>query len=282
MLRRLLVFMALALPVGQSAPLWAQSQLAQPDVAPLTKALNVDALITVMRDEGLANAGKMADDLFAGQGGDAWRAVVAQIYAPAKLRHTFDTALQKSLQDKPETASAIIAFFGAGLGQRIVTLEIDARRALLDEAVARQAGRAFDKLTADKSHRAAQIERFVRVNDLVEMNVMGAMNANLAFYRGMSAAGGFARPMTEDEMVAEVWGQEATVRQDSAEWLYQFLTLAYQPLSDAEFDQYIAYSETPAGQQANVVLFAAFDAVFMQVSKELGQAAARLRAGQDI
>ena len=61
-----------------------------------------------------------------------------------------------------------------------------------------------------------------------------------------------------------------------------FLMLAYQPLSDQELDAYIAFSTTPAGQKANRAVFAAFDAMFVQVSKELGQSAGRLMAGQDI
>ena len=34
---------------------------------------------------------------------------------------------------------------------------------------------------------------------------------------------------------------------DTAEWLYPFLMLAYQPLSDQDLDQYIAFSEHPGG-----------------------------------
>ena len=82
-------------------------------------------------------------------------------------------------------------------------------------------------------------------------------------------------------MLAEVWG-ESDVRRDTTEWLFPFLMLAYQPLSDQELDAYIAFSTTPAGQKANRAVFAAFDAMFVQVSKELGQSAGRLMAGQDI
>ena len=53
-------------------------------------------------------------------------------------------------------------------------------------------------------------------------------------------------------------------------------------LSKAELDAYIAYSESPAGQQLNAALFAAFDGVFTPVSKALGLAVARELQGQDI
>ena len=65
-------------------------------------------------------------------------------------------------------------------------------------------------------------------------------------------------------------------------WLLTFLGLAYQPLSDADLDAYIAFSETPAGQVLNRAQFAAFDALFAEVSHRLGVAAAGHLAGEDL
>ena len=104
------------------------------------------------------------------------------------------------------------------------------------------------------------------------------------FVRGafMAAGGAFAQPMSESDMLAEVWGQESAIRQETADWLFPFLTLAYQPLTDADLDSYIAFSVSAAGKKANAAIFAAFDAMFVHVSQELGQSAARLMAGQAI
>ena len=111
---------------------------------------------------------------------------------------------------------------------------------------------------------------------------MGALSANLAFYQGMAEGGAFGGEMTEDQMLADVWGQEAEVRQQVADWLFPYLALAYGPLSDDELEAYIAYSESPAGQQLNTALFASFDGVFSPVSRALGLAVARELQGQDI
>ena len=281
MLRPLLLSLCLAVPVT-AAPLLAQAQTVRPDISALTQTLKIDALIAVMRTEGLANGKDMEADLFPGQGGAAWDVVVSRVYDAGHLHAIFDAALTKALQNDPATQKAMTDFFGTALGQHILALEIDARKTLLDDKATEAAAQLWAKASVAKTHRATQINRFAEINDLVESNVMGALNGNLAFYRGMNAAGAFPQPMPEDDMLAEVWGQEADVRRDTTEWLYPFLMLAYKPLSDHELDKYIAFSETPAGQKANRAMFTAFDAMFVQVSKELGQSAGRLMAGQDI
>jgi len=282
MLRSVLLCAALAAAVTAPAPTLAQTQAMQPDIAALSQTLNIDSLIAVMRDEGLANSAQMEADLFPGQGGAAWAVVVDNIYDAPRLREKFDTALTKALQNDPATVAVMQGFFGSALGQRIITLEVEARRTLLDDAAVETATQAWVKLQADNAPRADQIERFVQANDLIESNVMGALNANFAFYRGMAAGGAFAQPMSESDMLAEVWGQESAIRQETADWLFPFLTLAYQPLTDADLDSYIAFSVSAAGKKANAAIFAAFDAMFVHVSQELGQSAARLMAGQAI
>ena len=281
MLRPLLLSLCLALPVT-ALPSFAQTQAMQPEIAALSQTLKIDAMIAVMRTEGLANGKEMEADLFPGQDGAAWDVVVNRVYDTTRLHQIFDAALTKALENDPGTQKAMRAFFGTPLGQHILALEIDARKTLLDDNATEAAAKLWGKALNAKTHRAKQISRFAEINDLVESNVMGALNGNLAFYSGMNTAGAFPEPMPEDDMLAEVWAQEADVRRDTTEWLFPFLMLAYQPLSDKELGKYIAFSETPAGQKANRAMFVAFDAMFVQVSKELGQSAGRLMAGQDI
>lgn len=275
MLRALLLCLALIF-AQTSAPAVAQthSQIAQ--------TLHIAPLIDVMRAEGLKSAPNLEAELFPGQGGTAWQTAIDRIYDAAYLHSLFDAQLAKSLQADPSTAAALTGFFTTDLGQKVLTLEIDARRALLDDAATEAAKAAWAKQDTSKTPRAKQIDRFVAINDLIESNVMGALNANLAFYRGLNAGGAFTKSLTESEMLDAAYAQESGMRQDTAEWLFPFLMLAYQPLSDAELDQYIAFSATPAGQKSNATIFAAFNAMFEQVSQDTGRAAARIMAGQDI
>lgn len=282
MLRPLLVSLAIGFGCLFAPVTLAQSQITQTDMAGLGNLLQIDSLIAVMSAEGRANGGDMAADIFAGQGGDAWQGVVDRVYDTAHLRRLFDTGLNRALAGDTATISAMTEFFGSDLGQRVLRLEVSARRALLEEATVEAASTAWEKLQSSDKPRAAQIERFVRANDLIDSNVVGSLNANFAFYRGLADGGAFDPPMAEQDMLAEVWAQEADVRADTIDWLYPFLALAYQPLTNSELDRYIAFSESPGGGKANVAIFQAFDSMFVAISKELGRSAARLMAGQDI
>jgi hypothetical protein len=282
MLRFLVIIVGLVTAMGPPLSALAQTQQSQPDAARLADLIDITALIDVMRAEGRDNAVGVDKDLLNGKGGAAWLLAVDQVYEPAKLRATFDIALDRELGAAPEVRAAMVDFFGSELGTRIVGLEIAARRTLLDDSAEEVAKAAWTKAEAAQTPRAKQINRFAQANDLIESNVMGALNSNLAFFKGLSAGGAFEDAMPEDEMLAQVWAQEGDIRADTADWLYPFLMLAYQPLSDAEFDQYIAFSETPAGKKINAAIFAAFDDMFVQLSTELGTSAAMLMSGEDI
>lgn len=282
MLRSLLASLALGFG-GLCAPVTlAQSEITQADTAGLGNLLQIDPLIAVMSAEGRANGGDMAADIFAGQGGEAWQAVVDRVYDTAHLRRLFDIGLAKALADDAATISAMTDFFGSDLGQRVLTLEVTGRRALLEPATVAAANKAWEKLQSSDKPRAAQIDRFAKANDLIDSNVVGSLNANFAFYRGLADGGAFDPPMAEQDMLTEVWAQEADVRADTIDWLYPFLALAYQPLTAEELDRYIAFSESTGGSKANAAIFKAFDSMFVAISNELGRSAARLMAGQDI
>lgn len=277
MLRILLVTLGLAV-----TPVLAIAQAAPQTQTQLSDLIDITSLIDVMRAESRENALGVDEDLLDGRGGAAWRVAVDQIYDPAKLRVRFDSALDDALKDAPEARAEMARFFASELGQRVVALEIAARRALLDPTTETATKTLWDQAFDTKSPRAAQIERFAQSNDLIESNVMGAMNSNLAFFKSLSAAGAFADPLPEDEMLTQVWSQEDAIRSETADWLYPFLFLAYQPLSDSEFDSYIDFSESADGKKVNAAVFAAFGALFVQLSSELGTAAGKLMTGEEI
>ena len=286
-IRFVLLVLALAGPaLAIAPPIRAQAQTALSGNAPFIEAfsrsLRIGDVLDVMRAEGMQHSTELSDSLFPGENAAAWAAVVSLIYDTGKMQARFEQVLAKAVGDDAQTLEAAQVFFASELGQRIMALEIDARRTLLDKAAEATAKEDWEGLVAGKSARAEQIIRFGGVNDLIESNVMGALNANLAFYRGLSGTGGFGDPMPEDQMLAEVWGQEPDIRRDTIEWLYPFLAVAYQSLTDAELERYIAFSQTEAGQKMNAAIFVAFDAVMVKISADLGQAAGRLMEGQDI
>ncbi|MEQ3626859.1 MAG: DUF2059 domain-containing protein [Celeribacter sp.] len=246
----------------------------------LYAGLGMDQLLGIMREEGLSYGDELEQEMFPGRGGERWDALVDGIYDLESMGRLVRQQLAETLVDTD--LAPLEEFFGSDLGQRIVGLEIAARDALLDpgtEAAAR------DKLALmqDNAHsRLDVLGRFAEANELVETNVVGALNSNFAFYQGLADGGAFEVEMAEDEMIREVWQREPDIRVETEIWVFSYLNLAYQPLTDAEIDRYTALSLTPEGQALNRALFAAFDELFLTISGELGMAAAGFVGGQDI
>ena len=70
---------------------------------------------------------------------------------------------------------------------------------------------------------------FIETNNLIETNVAGALNTNYAFYMGLMDGQAFGGALTEEQVLSDVWSQEAEIRSNTTEWLYAFLWMAYQP-----------------------------------------------------
>lgn len=271
-------------------PLWAEvvagqgatvSQ-GQSAVAGLIVTMKIDQVIEVLRVEGVDYGASIEDEMFPEAGGEAWMATVARIYDPVAMKAAFAEKLVAGLQDKPDAVAEMQRFFGSALGQNVLNLELEARRQLLDDEAEAGAQLAWGDLSAKGGPRVDLLRGFVEANDLIDSNVMGALNSNLAFYQGMAASGAFEGEMSEDDMLADVWTQEPEIRQQTEDWVYPYLNLAYSSLSDEDLQAYVDFSGSSAGKVLNAALFAAFDAVFVPISQNLGAAAALQMKGQDI
>jgi hypothetical protein len=276
----LVALLALATPVA--AQTTAEPAAPSAAIAELGEVMQLGALFEVLREEGISYGAELEADMFPSGGGPGWQGAIAEIYDIDRLRAGFDQALEEGLAAHPDALAEITTFFASDLGTRILKLEIEARRAFLDDASEDAARVAADRRRADRDPRAGQIDRFIATSDLLEQNVAGALTGNLAFMNGMNETGVYGTRLPQDEVMAQVWGQEAQIRSDTESWLHAYLGLAYAPLTDAELDAYIAFWETPAGQRLNTALFAAFDQVFTAVSEDLGRAAGEAMQGQDI
>ena len=248
----------------------------------LARTMRIGDMLEVMRDEGLDYGKSLETDMFGGNAGPSWPRTLSGIYDPVAMQSRIEAVLLQHFANDAATLAEVEAFFSSEQGQKIVMLEVEARRAMLDDAAKEAAELGAMQMTEDRDPRMDLLRRFAEVNDLIEMNVAGAMTSNLAFYQGMASEGAFDKDMTEDQIMADIWAQEPEVRADSEKWLMSFLTLAYEPLGDADLEAYIVFSESSSGQRLNSALFAAFDDVFRQISHALGAAAAKEMQGQDI
>ncbi|WP_439138934.1 hypothetical protein [Roseicyclus sp.] len=272
--------------LAQSAPPSMQAQTTPQDAVPaselraLLAAMGLYDILAIMAAEGRDSAPDLEADMFPGQGGAAWMATVASIYATDKMTAAFEAALPVALLSDAHIA-ALRGFFESDLGARIAAGETAARQAFLDPEVEQIATDLAEDRAAQNHPRIAQLTEFNLVNDLVERNVSGALNSNFAFFRGLSDGGAFAAPIPEEMMLAQVWGQEPEIRAETVQWLFAYQTLAYEDLSDADLQAYIDLSRSDAGRAINASLFAAFDTVFNAISHDLGRAAAGFMAGED-
>ena len=263
-----------------SALLVMWSALAAAAGAQLTIALDllrVSDLIEVMRIEGAEYAENLNTDLLDGQGGALWQAQVRDIYDPARME---DTVVQAFAQISDTHLRQINLFFGSGLGAEIVALEIAARQAMMDDTVEDMAQDAYAATLKSDPGLLAPLQMLVDVGDMIGRNVTGAMTANYRFYRGMVDGG--AIEMTDDEILADTWAQEADIRTDTERWLMGFLMLCYQPLDAEEFQTYLTFSQTPAGRALNAAIFEGFNQMYADISYALGRSVALNMKGSDL
>ena len=269
-----------------AAPAKADQDRQDAAIAVLIDEMGLDEIIAIMREEGLSYGEELGADMLSGGGGATWRQMVNRIY---------DTDVMSGLvvETFPEYFGAadptpLIEFFRSESGRQIVTLEIAARRAFMDaqieEAAREQYRRVAAELAADSprdidAHLAA-IDSYIQTNDLVGYNVMGALNANMLFYRGLIEGGAFE--MSEADLLADVWSQEEETQAETREWIYAFLMLAYEPLDAAEINTYVDLSRTDSGRALNRALFTAFDRMYGTMSQALGVAIAGQMLGEEL
>lgn len=246
----------------------------------LIDVLALPEVLDIMRQEGLLYGDELQQDLLAGRGGAQWRATVERIYDGGRMQGIIRSGMAKELS--ASDLGPLIAFFGSDRGRRIVGLEVSARRALLDPSVDEASRQTLEQMLLDEDPRIALLDRFIQSNDLLDSNVVGALNANYAFYLGLVDGGAFPFDISEEQVLTEVWSQEGDIRVETEEWLRSYLAMAYAPLPDSDIEAYIAISETAEGQALNRALFEAFDVAFRLISRELGLAAAQMIAGEDI
>lgn len=260
-------------------PAFAQDENAA-KVDALFDALGLPEMLEIMREEGLDYGETIATDMFPGNSIARWNEAVSQIYDIDMMYEEVRGAFGEALEG--DDLDAMLAFYTSDPGETIVELEVSARRALLDEAVEEASKDNAVIAIADETPRYLQVKEIVEANDLIEANVVGALNSNYAFYLGLIDGGAMPPGITPDRALQDVWAQEGEIRANTSEWVFSFLLMAYQPLSDADMDTYITFAGSEAGQDINAALFDAFNGMFDDISRALGLAASRFMISQEL
>ncbi|WP_378943795.1 hypothetical protein [Paracoccus sp. R86501] len=249
----------------------------------LWSVLKIEPQMQIFQQEAVSEAARLdADNMIAGTG-RPWAATVGDIHDPMRLQTLFRQGLTRALdRADPALIEQGLRFYETGLGRRMVPLETSARHAMLSDEVTAQASAAFAQAEFQDDSRAEQILRLIDVADLVAPNVSSGLNASVAFSDGFEAVGGFDMPLTQDQMLAETWAQQDQIEAETRDWLQSFLMMAYSPLRDDEVETYISFASSPAGRELARVMFAAYDTVFLQTSRDMGMAAGLRLQGQQL
>lgn len=250
------------------------------EIEELAQAIGLSPVLEVMREEGLIYADDIAENLLQTSRSSEWDALVDRLYDTADMRERVVATLAAEIE--PDNLTLIVDFFQTEPGESLIAYEVAAREAFLDKAVEEAANDVAALAAVEKTDRYQLVTEFIEANDLIETNIVGALNASYAFYQGMQGGGGFPAELTEDQMLQDVWSQEPEIRSSTTEWVYSFLMLAYEPVEDADLEAYIAFSETDAGQDYNSAMFTAFDGMYNDISRGLGLAAAQVMQQQEL
>lgn len=250
------------------------------DPVRIAHLLRVQDLFPILQKEGGTYGSDLLKEMSGMDPDAAWAAEVAKIHDPERLMPAFREDFGRALTGADEPA--IEAWLDTPLGRRVVGLELQTREALLDPALEDRAIQAAEEADAADDPRLAAVRRVIAASDLVETNVIGGLNANLAFYRAMAAGNAFPYEVTEADMLADVAAQEEDIRADVTAWLEGYLFAAYGALSLDELQQLAQFNASAAGQELLRAEFTAFDRIYESTSAALGAALARRLTSADL
>ena len=256
----------------------ALAALADARMTVLVDVLRLPEAAQILSDEGVTQAGEINEDMLDGQGGAGFQLQVERIYDPALMVELVRRELEAGLD--PEEREAVIAFYGTALGEKVIQLENSARQAIQDPDVEAAARERFRLLRDSGDVRLGHITRYVDNGDMISRNVASAINSNYQFLRGLVDGG--AMELSEEEMLADAARDLDESTEDTTEWLFGFLLLAYHPLEEAELDAYVAFSDSAAGQALNAALFNGFAKAYEDISYALGRAVALNMTAQEL
>ena len=258
---------------------WPVSAQTASDIAKLSDVLALPRIVEIMREEGLARSDALAQNMLGGVPAE-WADVMQQVYDLDRMQDSMQAGVERVLEG--QDPAPITAFFSTDLGARIISLELSAREAFMDEEIEAMAEEYSQTLPANDPARHALLQEFIDANDLIESNVIGGLNSNLAFFQGLAEGGMLDPDLTQDELLRQIYAQEPEIRADTTIWLDAFLAMAYRPLSDDDMALYLDFSKTAHGQLMNKVVFEAFDEMFADISRGLGLAVASFGATEEL
>lgn len=247
---------------------WLSALAAQADTASnqLFNAMGIPGLIAAFAEDGRETIGDINSSFLGGQGGDVFLETAQRLYDPARMEAELRASFAQLVD--PADARQAVVFFDSTQGQRIVELEVQARQAMVDDALE-------DAAKAASNDAGDDVLRLISVRDLVEVNTDIAMAARRAFYDGFLAAA----PSTD---APDIEGQRGMVAEDTRAWITGYYMLVASAMEDDDLDTYTAFWETDVAQRVDAALSDAFEQSYVSLSYGMGQIVGRLMPQNDL
>lgn len=254
-------------------PLLMLTPAAQADISAqnVLDLMRFDEFVWVLRIESLADNADLPQAFLGVEPSPTWEQTLQDVLVEADMLADIETVFLANLTD--DALPEIYDFLQTDAWQQAITLELSAREAWLDEFVEEAAVENYYDALDDGDARIEVLNDLIVAGDLVESNVVGTFNTMFSFYQGLGA-GGLELGLNEEQLLETILQEEDSIRNDVNEWLYSFLLMAYDPLSDEDLEAQIDFLSTPAGQTLNNAMFTAFDALYTNLTFDLGQALA--------
>jgi len=233
----------------------------------LLSLVRFDDMVEVVRLEGLADNADVPQEIFGREFGDNWPDALDGIFDAKALSTYLEVGFLAALADTPR--GDIITFLESNAWQSALDLELEGRRAMLDPSVENAAYDMYWERFDDNDERVQDLTRLIEAGQLIDSNVVGAMNSMYQFNQGLLSEG-LDVGVDEADMLAQIWAEEDALRLEISEWLYAFLLLAYDPLETRLLREQITFYESPAGQTFHRALMDGFDGLYSAISFDLG------------
>lgn len=231
----------------------------------LAQALRLGEVVQVLSAEGVEHAAALDAEMLGDSGGAYFTDQAAALFDPDRMQADLTQVLAQEMS--PEDLNASAAYFESPTGRRIIALELSARAAFSDPDVEAVAVDHYHALPPGDPVRGL-VRDYVEANDLVARNVDGMQASDYSFYRGLVAGGAY--DPDHEAYLALLLNERDALYLETDEWAMSFHLLAYDPLTEAEHRENLAYSLSPAGKAFNTAMFAAFDQVYEDIFFQLG------------
>lgn len=239
----------------------------------LLDLMRFDLLADVAIQEGIAANATLLEDFNLTGEDKFWQAELTRIYNHDRTETQFRENFAAHYD--PRAIDEALDILSSDDWIRVFGLQVDTSLVLIDPDLLASATEVYWEYVEKDEPRIGLIEELIATTDLAEQSLSGAMNAMLAFNRGMtSVSADLGYP--DDEMIALIFSSEAEMRFEISEWLHTFYLVAYMPLSDRDIETQIDVWNSQVGQDIARALNLAYDAVFDTQAYALGASLAKI------